>query len=280
LAVASIGHLVPPADFSCHVHSVFSRACNFEFRDSLLTLVAPGAGDGPTALVLRSKPPCDLRQLFSAGEVVRRRGGIALARRAALLFGHASVWRPRVRRPLLAHERIVVNLRVAAARLALCRQTRSSCIDSSQGAAIAAALEQACRLRDHELAVGAMHRLIGWGEGLTPAGDDFLVGHLAAWTGVAQDDDERRFLDRLCAFILASERRTTPISAHLLRLAVQGHFSAVIDNLRDALVCEGRSDRVSMAVDHALDQGATSGADMVSGLLAGLWARLPVAMEA
>jgi hypothetical protein len=267
-------------DFSCRVHSVFARACNFEYGDTLLTLLPPCAGDGPTAWVLSSEPPPDLRRLFSVGEVVQGRAGIAWAPRAALRFGHASVWRPHARQPMLTHECIALNLRVAAERLALCRQSRSSCIASSQGAAITAALAQACRLLDHEAAARAVHRLIGWGEGLTPAGDDFLVGHLAAWARFARGDEERCFLDRLGAVIVASKRRTTPIAAHLLRLAAQGHFAAAILNLRDALLCENRRDRVSMAIDHALDQGATSGADMVSGLLSALRAGLPTAMDA
>jgi uncharacterized protein DUF2877 len=281
LEVASIGHRVWRADYSCKVHSVFARACNFEYRDTLLTLVAPRAGDGPTTLVLRSEAPRDLRRLFSAGEVVRCRDGIASARRAALLLGDASVWWPRVRRPALAQEHIEANLQLAAERLARCRIARSSCIAGPDGLAIADSLARACSRLDRDAAVRAIDRLIGWGEGLTPAGDDFLVGHLAAWARLARRNNDRgHFLDEIGASVLAAAPRTTPIAAHLLRLAVQGHFSASIDDLLDALLCESGHERVSTAIDRALDQGATSGADTVSGLLSALWAWSPVAVDA
>jgi len=281
LLVASIGYRVSLADCSCKVHSVFARACNFEYRETLLTLVAPRAGEGPTYLVLRSEPPCDLRKLFSLGEVLTWCDGIASARRAAVHFGDARVWRPHPRRPPLPQRDIAANLRLAAERLALSRLTRSSCIDSSEGAATTAALAQACRGLDRDAARRCIDRLVGWGEGLTPAGDDFLVGHVAALAWLAQGDDDRlRFLDELGRCIVAAVPRTTAIAAHLLRLAVQGHVAASIDDLRDALLCDSRREQVSVAIDNALAQGATSGADMVSGLLSALSAWWPAAMDA
>ena len=48
-----------------------------------------------------------------------------------------------------------------------------------------ARVEQACRDGHFERALLDAVRLIGWGEGLTPAGDDFLVGLLASNTVVA-----------------------------------------------------------------------------------------------
>jgi hypothetical protein len=121
-------------------------------------------------------------------------------------------------------------------------------------------------------------RLIGWGEGLTPAGDDFLVGLCAALAALAGDDAMRlRFQARLSARLADCEGRTTPIAAHCLRLAAQGHYAERLLCLRNALLAAESADTVGTAVDRALDCGATSGADTVSGLLAGLAAWLPAA---
>ena len=75
--------------------------------------------------------------------------------------------------------------------------------------------------------------------------------------------------------ITCRTQRTTPIAAHYLRLAAAGHYTEPLIRLRTALLCEDDSDVVDAAVQSALAVGATSGADTVSGLLAGLLAWLP-----
>ena len=71
--------------------------------------------------------------------------------------------------------------------------------------------------------------------------------------------------------------RTTPIAAHYLRLAAGGHYTEPLLRLRRALLCEDNADVVDAALRSALAVGATSGADTVSGLSAGLRAWLPMA---
>ena len=155
-------------------------------------------------------------------------------------------------------------------RLAQRRHRHSSVIDREASTAVAA-LEAACGQLDGEKASQHAKNLTGWGEGLTPAGDDFLVGLCAALNALAADNARRRaFLLSVGATIAASSSRTTPIAAHYLRLAAQGHFTADLIDLRDALLSEQRRERLLSVLDRALAVGATSGADSVTGVLAGL----------
>jgi len=84
----------------------------------------------------------------------------------------------------------------------------------------------------------------------------------------------------LAAMITSRIRRTTPIAAHYLRLAAAGHYTEPLIGLRTALLCEDDCNVVDAALQSALAIGATSGADTVSGLVAGLLAWLPPAASA
>ena len=90
-------------------------------------------------------------------------------------------------------------------------------------------------------------RLVGLGPGLTPAGDDFLVGFMAA----------RSFAGR--AHCLDPDySRTTEIGGHFLKSAVKGIFSQnIIEFIRDG--------NLSL-----LSFGASSGTAAAMGILAGM----------
>ena len=275
LAVESIGYLVPRPDFRGRVHSVFAQACNLACKDMLLTLGAYGAGNGPTTLRLARGAPDDLRDLFDVGEPIHCRQGRVPTRRTELRLCGASVWRPAERGPSLPPSRIEAHLRNAQLRLAQRRATHASVVDG-EGAAVAAALRDACRALDCEQATRHVDKLIGWGEGLTPAGDDFLIGLVAGLAALVHGDERRwRFHDGLAAALACRTQGTTPIAAHFLRLAAAGHYTEPLIRLRHALICEDESAVVDAALQSALAVGATSGADTVSGLLAGLLAWLP-----
>ena len=103
-------------------------------------------------------------------------------------------------------------------------------------------------------------RLLGRGPGLTPSGDDVLAGYLvgAAAYGLPADD--------LRAFVHSqAHRRTTTLSAALLRHAALGEAIPQVAGLLDALGGRRRLDR---ALAELLAVGHTSGAALASGVLA------------
>ena len=280
LAVAALGYQVPHADFTGQVHSVFARACNLESGDTLLTLVAPHACNGPTTLRLAVGAPHDLRDLFDVGESFYCRQRRLRTGRTELRLEHAGVWRPTLADPQLAPAQIDSRLRGTAQWLVRRHRAHSSIIDR-EAAAVVAELGAACRALDVDRAVRLVEALIGWGEGLTPAGDGFLVGLLAGLDAFVQVDERRHgFRAAMLAAIARGTPRTTPIAAHYLRLAAGGHFTEPLVDARDGLLCEPRQALVDAALCRALAVGATSGADTVSGLLAGLSAWLPLACAA
>jgi hypothetical protein len=274
LRASRIGYLVPGPSFVGSVHSVYARACNVASGGLLVTLVAPDIADGPTALVLGGDRIVDLRTCFRVRDRVVRRGTRVTSPGAEIDLASAVSWQPDPGSVIAHPTQVVANLRVAAARLAA-RIEHDASILHREGHAVCARVEQACRDCDADLALLDAVRLIGWGEGLTPAGDDFLVGLLAGLDAQVRGSEARAaFLARFSAGPEAHAHRTTEIAAHYLRLAAGGHFGADAHRLRNALLSSSDVACVTQLADDALAAGATSGADQVAGLLAGLSAWL------
>ena len=129
---------------------------------------------------------------------------------------------------------------------------------------------------DRDEATRQVDRLIGWGEGLTPAGDDFLVGLIAGLDALVLGDERRHSFRAALAAALArarSARRRSPRTTCVSPRAAT--TTSRCTALRNALLAEPRWGVVEAVLRRALDVGATSGADTVSGLLAGLSAWCP-----
>ena len=126
----------------------------------------------------------------------------------------------------------------------------------------------------------ALHRLVGLGEGLTPSGDDFVTGALAAWTLIGAPP----IPEAIRAQILAKTRETTRAGATIVRQAVRGSFPAyvtrfaaeirAVSDAGSAGCIEGVeiAGRIAAAIDRAADHGHTSGIDAVTGFAFGLTA--------
>ena len=123
---------------------------------------------------------------------------------------------------------------------------------------------------NHGLAIS--HQLIGLGPGLTPSGDDVLVGCLKGlWLRAGTESHLYSTLDRWRHVLLPTlQERTTAVGAAFIRYALQGQFAEVLDRAAAALFGPTNSEVVAAAMARLLAQGETSGTDTALGLLLSL----------
>lgn len=116
----------------------------------------------------------------------------------------------------------------------------------------------------------AVRGLLGFGPGLTPAGDDCLLGVLAArrMSGEPVGDFE--------AMIRDSAAGTTALSAAFLQEACDGRFAGQWHHLRDALAAR-QAELIEASLHRILTYGASSGADALVGWVIGMSLRNPSA---
>lgn len=275
------------APVTMHVHSRFRRALNLHAPDgALLTLLGAHAGDFPTGVRTVLPAHWDWRSQAFDGMPVVLHGGSLRSPGWEIDLHNATIWQPRALSGVLdlaaqwrlsvLHVRAARRLRAHAASRAWCGHQLEWLPQWPCGSrAVALGPQHDGPALAHE--VGA---LIGYGAGLTPEGDDYLLGYLAAlwpWRG------ERAVQAHRQAVAEAVQRRlhtTTDISRHYLQLAVAGHFSEPVVALLSAFAANAAHVSILPHVDAVLRFGATSGADTLAGMLHGIRTLQAIARDA
>ena len=113
--------------------------------------------------------------------------------------------------------------------------------------------------------------LVGRGGGLTPSGDDFLCGFLAAARCAAPEGAAAPDLlsETLREAVGASLASTGEISASLLRCAMRGHWPGPLAELSRAIALDLGFDSLN-SLRELCGLGHSSGADIATGFLYGL----------
>jgi hypothetical protein len=117
----------------------------------------------------------------------------------------------------------------------------------------------------------AVAALVGLGQGLTPSGDDFLCGFLAAARGrrPGPPRDGAGLPSLLNRSVGDSLSATGDISASLMRIAIAGHWPVPLADLARALA-GNRTAEALRCLEQLCALGRSSGADLATGFLFGL----------
>ncbi len=122
-------------------------------------------------------------------------------------------------------------------------------------------LQQAVRANNVLAAQESIDRLLGHGDGLTPAGDDCVLGLLLTLNRWQATRDWSR-LNR--AVIDAATQKTTTLSANLIECAAEGQADERLLNVVDGIVTG--EPEIEKCADCALSWGNSSGIDALVGM--------------
>lgn len=105
---------------------------------------------------------------------------------------------------------------------------------------------------------------IGRGIGLTPSGDDFLIGVLSIDSAypIVHKDFRSILID-----LLERDNQTTLISETYLRYAVQHHYSTTLISFAKELAKTRLDNLIKLDFKKILTNGSTSGLDTMTGIL-------------
>ncbi len=255
----------------------FRRAVDLLIDGKVLALVTPEIGDGPFHVVLPYLPSDPLPQRFTmrVDDNVCALGPWRLSMRSP-----PRLWDARPRwEHLSPSPTTTLSVLRRIVETAACDISHSPVAALTRGEDVPriAAFERALRSQKARPIHDAAAKLAGWGPGLTPSGDDYLVGAMLALWYLAPDDVERpefsNTLDSgfslsasiLCSWITrAAAPRTNRISRAFLKAARDGLADARWHTLLETLAA-GDGSAVQQAARSILDFGATSGLDTLIG---------------
>jgi uncharacterized protein DUF2877 len=284
----TIGPDVPPGEFPVEVHSVFRSALNLRRPGSanLLTVLSSEACDCPQGIRLASVEDFTSLSLEAGAFGAFREGGISVERAGGALplrvdcstarritaeglpaIGDADeVWGAGLELLSALQGRAGADLRIE------CLLSGASAPGILGERLARAALDLGCSVRTGAVdsARGALSRIVGLGTGLTPAGDDFLCGFVAAAHCRSGARPERaRLLETIERGVEELLATTTALSGTFLRGALAGRVFRPLQDLADACAGTPGTD-VKAAILHLARIGHSSGMDVATGFFYGL----------
>ncbi len=112
----------------------------------------------------------------------------------------------------------------------------------------------------------AFRYFLGRGNGLTPSGDDMIVGLLAF--DAVTDFLSTRFYEKLSELI-EGESITTDVAREYLRYALKQEYSSTVSNMVNTLA-SGNVNNFKEVFQNLLGVGHSSGLDTLFGILIGM----------
>jgi len=259
------------------VEAVFKRNFYLRSGDEFICVGEPEIGNGPLTLIgnFSHTPSLELRPGWSA---VVRDGSIMINRSIRLALNETELWHP-PRWPQCASPRGLFETCAAVAR----RAAREA-----PPVGFARYISGLAELSAHQPGRNALGRivvferwlakvmeasvtpaipcrevlqgLIGLGPGLTPSGDDFLVGALALLDAIRERDAYTALTQAISDPLLGL---TSPLSAAFLRAAAAGHVSEALHRAVSSVI----TGDAESAVVAAAKIGHSSGWDMMVGVV-------------
>lgn len=281
----SIGEAVPREDFDAVIHSVFDSAVNIrlEEEDRLLTLLISEDYELPQGIRILTETS-SLRSL-RPGLHAAATGGILRFDSSSLEVDlrRAPIWKCRIPEIHLDMGRLPAQQAWSTAWDLLNEEQRirsadlvaddlfQTGTDSSLSQRISRSVMSLVTSTDDFDVHGALRaagQMIGLGPGVTPTGDDILIGFLAGlWSMAGQEQGRLGFIRSFGRELVQFTRQTGEISRTYMLHAAQGQFSSGLSHLAEAIATGNDMEETAQA---AMRVGHSSGMDAVTGLLIGL----------
>jgi len=249
---------------------IFDQVVNLVNQDSrVLSIASPAVGNGPFSLVVSEggfQEAVSLRSPISFEQDVLMAGELSIDCGQFEPWAPRPAWRP-LTPPQIQYLKQHISVELEDAKAALnfpevfgIRVDQPDSVYSHIASQAVEQIQTGFEQAERQPILDGAARLAGLGIGLTPSGDDFLIGMLhGLW---AQGVEDAKPLCQAIAHVTIP--RTGTLSAAWLEAASQGEATQTWHHFFEA-VWAGDEDGIQFFLQEILRTGETSGADALSG---------------
>jgi len=273
-------------------HSVFTEALNLSVGNTLITFQSSSIFLTPQSIVVQLPENFSFRDYASPGFDYRVEGNLVYINPLVTVrIDCAKLWKPLdligadFRSMDILGSLYILDERISHAKVnsgfaavlnsmfQLPRKHRPGQEELFFGKHFSFTLENAYAAwikRDVGSAAKILSTLVGMGPGLTPSGDDFLVGMIAALYALkGKSAILEFFLRMLKKEVKGKSHGTNDISRSFLMYSIQGQVSKPLGCLLAALA-ERNIEEISKYCDQLINYGHSSGVDTLCGVVCAL----------
>lgn len=259
-----------------NIHSVFEKAVNFYDGELLLTFTSPDVRVSPSSIVINES------QLFNSIKSLSPTGSVCDLNYPLLSFTSASgSFSVSLETCDVVKTEMEIYNQLTNKDIELFKSNVSKAIDNCNSIlnifhkyqtedvlmekfrTITLSIQKSIAANDTNNFRLEATKFLGLGAGLTPAGDDFLYGLLAAWKTF---DCSKKFNKELETVIVENKNEIGIISYNMLDALIKNHIFMPLKNLFQKI--DSGKDYIQ-ELSEIESFGSSSGADMIAGVLFG-----------
>lgn len=230
---------------------IFDDVCNLiNERKEIISIVSSEIGNGPFSVVIEDNVLFS-RHLHSDSKVLIQEDHLLIGD-LNLSFAYAQEWNPKPN-----WEALLININEITNRFSLLQID----IENETISQFAYPLSSAVIVNDITAIKDITKKLAGLGSGLTPAGDDFLMGVMHA-TWMIHPQDTAKIITSEIAKVATP--LTTSLSGAWLQSAANGEAGELWHDFFEALI---NDENMYLPMSKIFSVGETSGSDALSGFL-------------
>lgn len=274
---------IKASSFNGFVHSTFNRTINFQCKenDELYTVGCHEIDNGPNTLVIERDRFNDI-ELAINDSVYTSNQKLYISNKLVISIEKADIWESKLPEYPTSPEIFYRNLPKMKQYIDLYGKgggiKKSSMLQSPFDVEMSKILEERILTLKAAIVKKAMPdaldsaiKLIGLGPGLTPSGDDFLVGLFTILN--IPNSPLYRYRTLAEEVVQYAKPLTNDISFMALKKAAYGHVRESIIQLVQSIFT-GKEEEVTLSLNKVLNIGSSSGTDIALGLYCGLEANI------